>query len=182
MMEQVQQIQKKTNILLQYGLISALVSLLVYVVMYIGGTEAMGSPIAFATMLVPIVIAVLACRKAKSENDGYLEFKEALKISFGVLVASSLVTSIFSYLLYNYIDHPFGERMVQLTMEKTQQFMEKMGTPEEAIDKAMKDVTFENLFSLKKVFQGFMFGCILNFIISLIVAAIMKKNKPEFAA
>ena len=180
-MEQELQVQKKTNVLLQYGLISALVSLLVYVLMYIGGTEAMGSPVAFATMLVPIVIAVLACRKAKSENDGYLEFKEALKISFGVMVASTLTTSVFSYLLYNYFDHPFGERMVQLTMEKTQEFLEKMGQSSDIIDKSMKDITFENLFSLKKVIQGFMFGCIFNFIISLIVAAIMKKNKPEFA-
>jgi peptidoglycan/LPS O-acetylase OafA/YrhL len=181
-MEQEQQIQKKTNILLQYGLISALASLLVFVLMYIGGTDAMGSPVAFATWLVPVIIAVLACRKAKSENDGFLPFKEALKISFGVLVASTIATSLFSYLLYNYIDPPFGERMVQLTMEKTQQFMEKMGTSQDAIDKAMKDVTFDSLFSLKKVFQGFMFGCIFNFIIALIIAAIMKKNKPEFAA
>jgi hypothetical protein len=180
-MDQIQQPQKKTNVLLQYGLFSALASLLVFVLMYIGGTEAMGSPVAFATWLVPVVIAVLACRKAKAENDGFLEFKDALKISFGVMVASTLATSVFSYLLYNYIDLPFGERMVQLTMEKTTQFMEKLGSPQDAIDKAMKEVTFDSLFSLKKVFQGFMFGCIFNFIIALIVAAIMKKKKPEFA-
>jgi Protein of unknown function (DUF4199) len=181
-MEQLEQGQKKTNILLQYGLISALVSLLVFVLMYVGGTEVIGSPYAMATMLIPIVIAVLACRKAKNENNGFLEFKEALKISFGVLVLSTLATSIFSYLLYNFIDQPFGERMVQLTMEKSQEFMEKLGTPQDAIDKSMKDMTFENLFSFKKIFQGFMFACIFNFIIALIVAAIMKKNKPEFAA
>ncbi|HSF45257.1 MAG TPA: DUF4199 family protein, partial [Chitinophagaceae bacterium] len=70
---------------------------------------------------------------------------------------------------------------VQLTMEKTQQFMEKFGTPQDAIDKAMKEITFDSLFSFKKVFQGFMFGCIFNFIIALIVSAIMKKKRPEFA-
>jgi hypothetical protein len=41
-MEQLVQEQKKTNILLQYGLISALVSLLVFVLMYVGGTEVIG--------------------------------------------------------------------------------------------------------------------------------------------
>lgn len=174
--------EKKTNILLQYGIISAIVSLLVFVLMYVGGTEVIGSPYAMATMFIPIIIAVLACSKAKKENSGFLEFKEALKICFGVLVLSTLATSLFSYLLYNVIDRPFGERMVQLTMEKTQQFMEKLGTPQDAIDKSMKEMTFENLFSFKKIFQGFMFGCIFNFIIALIVAAIMKKNKPEFAA
>jgi peptidoglycan/LPS O-acetylase OafA/YrhL len=180
-MEEIQT-QKKTNVLLQFGLISALVSLLVYVLMYIGGTDVMGNSWAMLTALIPIVIAVLAIRKAKKENDGFLEFKEALKIAFGVLVLSTLATSVFSYLLYNYIDHPFGERMVQLTMEKTQQFLEKMGTSQDIIDKQMKEMSFENLFSFKKIFQGFMFGCIFNFIIALIIAAIMKKKKPEFAA
>ncbi|HLO81917.1 MAG TPA: DUF4199 domain-containing protein [Chitinophagaceae bacterium] len=180
-MEQLAPETKKSNILLQYGLISALVSLLVFVLMYIGGTEVIGSPFALATWFIPIIIVVLALRRAKKENNGFLEFREALKISFGVLVCSTLATSIFSYLLYHYIDPAFGERMVQLTMEKSQQFMEKLGTPQDAIDKAVKEMTFENLFSFKKVFQGFMFGCIFNFIVALIIAAIMKKKKPEFA-
>jgi hypothetical protein len=72
--------------------------------------------------------------------------------------------------------------MVQLNMEKSQQMMEKFGAPQDAIDKAMKDMTFDGLFSFKKMFQGFMIFCIINFIIALIIAAIMKKNKPEFAA
>jgi peptidoglycan/LPS O-acetylase OafA/YrhL len=181
-MEQLVQEQKKSNILLQFGLISALVSLLVFVLMYIGGTEVIGSPFAILTWFIPVIVAVFALKKAKKENDGFLEFREALKISFGVLVFSTLATSIFSYLLYHYIDPPFGERMVQLTIEKSQQFMEKLGTPQDAIDKAVKEMTFDNLFSFKKVFQGFMFGCIFNFIIALIIAAIMKKKKPEFAA
>ncbi|HLO80376.1 MAG TPA: DUF4199 domain-containing protein [Chitinophagaceae bacterium] len=181
-MEQLVPEQKKSNILLQYGLISALVSLLVFVLMYIGGTELMGNNWAMLTGLIPVVIAVLALRKAKKENDGFLEFKEALKIGFGVLVCSTVATSLFSYLLYNYIDQPFGERMVQLTIEKSQLFMEKLGTPQDAIDKAIKEMTFDSLFSFKKIFQGFMFGCIFNFIVALIIAAIMKKKKPEFAA
>lgn len=180
-MEQLEQQQKKTNVLLQYGLISALVSLLVFVLMYIGGTEVIGSPYALLTWLFPIVISVIACRKAKKENDGFLSFKESLKISFGILTASALATSIFSYFLYNYIDPSFGERMVQLAMENSQKIMEKFGAPQDAIDKAMKEISFEKIASFKAIFQSFITVCIPNFIIALIIAAIVKKNKPEFA-
>jgi hypothetical protein len=180
-MEQIQT-QKKTNVLLQYGLIGALASLLFYVMLYIGGTDAFGSPFAFLSWAVQIAVAVLACVKAKKENDGFLEFSQALKISFGVLVISTLATSIFSYVLFNFIDPSFGERMVQLTMEKTQQIMEKFGATQDSIEKAMKEITFENLYSLKKVFQGFMFNCIIQFLVALIISAIVKKKKPEFAA
>jgi Mg2+ and Co2+ transporter CorA len=40
---------------------------------------------------------------------------------------------------------------------------------------------FDSIASLSNI-SGFMMVCIPNFIIALIVAAIMKKKKPEFAA
>ena len=174
--------QKKSNVLFQFGIIAALASLLIYVIVYVAGTDFYGSGISmFISFVLPIAIAVLACIRAKKENGGYLEFSQALKICFGVLVIASLTTSVFNYLLVNYFDPAFGERIVQLSIEKTQSILEKIGTPQDAIDKSIREMTFEKLFSAKSVFQSFMLGCIVQFIFALIIAAIMKKNKPEFA-
>ncbi len=173
---------KQTNPLVQYSIFSSIVSLLFFVVLYLGGTEAFASPLAFTAYLIPIVFAVLACIKARKQNDGYLEFKEALKISFGIFVFTALTTTIFSYVLYNFIDIPFSDRMLQMTIEKTQEFMQKFGVPQTEIDKAVNGMNRETLFSIGAIFKSFMYGCIVSFIIALIIAAIMKKKKPEFGA
>jgi ABC-type antimicrobial peptide transport system permease subunit len=125
------------------------------------------------------LFAVFACRKAKSET-GFLEFREALKISFGIMVLTSLFTTVFSYVLFNFIDTAFAESFMQVMVERTQKWMENFGTPQDQIDKAIKKMMTENQFSGPNLFKSFMIGCIVSFLIALIIAAIVKKNKPEF--
>lgn len=179
-MEQVPE-QKKTNVILQYGGLSALVYLLVFVVLYLLGADSFLSIGGYSSALVPIVFAVVGCIVFKKENGGFLEFREALKISFAILVITSLASTIFSYILFNFIDPAFGESMTQVALEQQQRMLEKFGAPQEAIDKAVKDTLSRNLYSLPNLFQTFMFYCIAQFIFALIIAAIVKKKRPEFA-
>lgn len=172
--------EKKTNVLLQYGLLSAGLSMLSFVILYVLGAESFGSPVAWATMLIPIVCGVLACIKAKKENEGFLEFREALKICFGILVMTSLGSSLLNYVLCNYIDPAFGEALKQLSIEKAQQMMARFNVPQEAIDKEINNLINTNIYSLGNIFKSFAQGCIVFFIVALIMAAIMKKKKPVF--
>jgi Protein of unknown function (DUF4199) len=172
---------KKSNVLLNYSLVAALISSLIFVLLYIGGTSLFSSGwVIPVSMAVPIVIAILACIKAKKENEGFLTFRAALKICFGIFVISALATSVLSYFIY-WLDPAFKESMLQLTIEKTQQMMAKFGASQDSIDKAITQITKTDLGSIGTIIKGFAQGCILWFVIALIVAAIMKKNKPEFA-
>jgi len=83
--------------------------------------------------------------------------------------------------MFNFVDPGFKESMLQLTIEKTQQFMAKFNTPQDTIDKQIQAMLKKDIFSLGSIAQSFVFGCVFWFVIALIVAAIMKKNKPEFA-
>lgn len=181
-MDQISEAPRKSNVLVQYGMFSAVASLLFFVLLYLMGSESFASPLAWLSMAVPVVFAVLACLKLKRENGGYLSFREALKTSFGILVITSLVTSLFSFVLFNYIDTSFADSMKQVTIEKTQQMMAKFKVPQEEIDKQINKLATENIYSIGKILQSFIFGCVAYFIIALIIAAIVKKKKPEFAA
>jgi hypothetical protein len=172
---------KKTNVLLQFGLMSAVASILIFVVLYLGGTSFFSSPVAFLAYLVPVVFSVLACRKAKQENEGYLEFRTALKITFGIFVLTTLGSTIVSYFIFNFLDTGFAESMKQVTIEKTQEFMVKFNVPQDQIDKAINKMITENIYSLGNLIKAFFQGCIVWFIVSLIIAAIMKKKKPVFS-
>jgi hypothetical protein len=87
---------------------------------------------------------------------------------------------VFSYVLFNFIDPAFAQSVTQLTVEKLQQTFDKIGGSQEMIDKAVKDIMNKNIYSLPSLFQSFMFSCIFNFIIALIISAIVKKKRPDF--
>jgi Protein of unknown function (DUF4199) len=171
---------KKSNPLVQFGLLSGLVSILFLIILYMGGTKFFTSPLAWCGLLIPIIFAVVACRKQKRENGGYLEFRQALKISFGVMVLSSLLYSLASYVLLNYIDTAFRESMLQATIEMTQKWMQRFNAPQDAIDKAIQELSTTNPWSLGRTIINYAWFCIVWFIIALIVSAIVKKKKPEF--
>ena len=101
-MEKISNMHNKETI--QYGLISAAAAVLVFVVLYILGAEYFMSPVAWiSSYLLPIVFAVLGAIQVKKKNNGFLNFNESLKITFGVLVLTSLVSSIVSYFISAHI-------------------------------------------------------------------------------
>lgn len=180
-MESQIEIEKKQDKLMQYGLLSALISSLFFVVIYIGGIAWFKNSLSFLSFLIPVVFAVIACKSQKKES-GNLPFKSALRLSFGIFVFTSLATSVLSYVLFNWIDTSFAESLKQLYIEQTQKMMERFKAPAEEIDKAVDKLIHDNIFSFKSIFLSFTYGCILYFIISLIIAAIMKKEKEVFSS
>ena len=99
-MEKISNMHNKET--MQYGLISAAAAVLIFVVLYILGAEYFLSPAAWiSSYLLPIVFAVLGAIQVKKNNNGFLPFNEALKITFGVLVITALVSSIVSFLIFN---------------------------------------------------------------------------------
>ena len=116
----------------------------------------------------------------KKANGGYLEFSQALKTVFTVFVIGSFLSTAFFYLLLNVIDVPFRQALAQEMAQASEKMMEKFGAPQDQIDKSTADILNENSYTLSRQFLGFAGGTIVWFIISLIIAAIIKKKKPEF--
>lgn len=181
MMDIKQKEESPSSILLQFGLISTLVSILYFVGLYLMGAESFLKPIAYLSYAIPIVFAVLATVKAK-KSAGFLLFGQALKLIFGVFVLSFFGLSLFSFVLNNYIDPAFAERTLQLTIQKAQEMMVKFNVPQSEIDKQIKTMMSMEMYSFGSIMKGFFYQCIFLFLISLLIAAIVKKNKPEFTS
>ena len=172
---------KKTNAGLMYGLVAGLVGVVFSLILYLGGVKWFISPIAYLGFVFPILFAFLACLNQKKANGGYMEFSEALKVAFTVFVLASVITTLFTYVLFNIIDVPFRQALTVETMEKMQGMMKKFGATQDQIDKATDEAVKGNSYSAGKMLLGTAFSLIFWFLISLIVAAIVKKKKPEFA-
>ena len=55
----------QSNPLVQYGIMSAVVGVFIYILLYLGGVKVFMSPVAYIGYAVPILFAVLACLKQK---------------------------------------------------------------------------------------------------------------------
>ena len=172
--------EKKQNVFVAYGIISGIVVIIFTLGLYLGGIEWFMNPIAFVVYVLPIVIAVLASVKQKKLQGGYLSFGEALKGSFLVFVITGLLSSIFIYILFNYIDVPFRDALSQKSAEISRQMMERFGMKEDDIDRATDDILSGRAYSVRSMAINFAVYCVIYFIVSLIIAAIVKRKKPEF--
>jgi hypothetical protein len=169
------------NVSLLYGLLNGGVSILITILIYLGGVQWFMSPLLYLSFVFLILFAVLAARQQKKQQGGYLEFGEALKTTFLVLVIGLFLSTLFEYFLYNYIDVPFGQALTQASAEKFGDTMEKYKMmSQDKIDEAVEQMLNTNAFTIGKMLFGFALRCIGMFIAALIVSAIIKRKRPVF--
>ena len=173
-------IRKNSNIGLLYGLITGLIVCIITLVQYLGGLKTYLSPIGFLVYIILIVMAIIAGQKQKKLNGGYLEFSEALKVTFSVFASALLLQTLFTYVLFNFIDPSFKEALGQEVMNKTEEFLRKINMSDTQIDEAMEKAREKDSFSFGNMMLGYGLWCIVWFVASLIISAIIKKNKPVF--
>jgi hypothetical protein len=170
----------KPNIGLNFGLIAGLIITVVSLLQYLGGLDTYLSPVGYVTYLVVITMAVLAALRVRRSNEGFLEFGEALKVTFTVFALALLVQTVFIFILFNYIDPDFKNAVSQEVLNKSEQMMKKFGASDEQIQKALDSERHSDQFSAARVFLGYAITCIVSFIFCLLISLIVKKSKPAF--
>jgi hypothetical protein len=173
---------KKISISLTCGLISGLAMVLLTTILYLGGVNAFLGPVAYWGYVTPLAMAIIAPLAEKKARGGYLEFRDALKASFLVFVITLALQTLFTWVLMNYIDPPFRQAVEQVTQARTEKLLhDMMHMDQEKIDEAMAREQGVNHFTLPKLLMGLAFWYVVFFIVSLLIAAIVRKKKPEFS-
>lgn len=168
---------------LKNGLIVGTVQVVLLLVSYMLGLEFMlATWWGVAQFLIVLGLVVFFTIDFKKQNGGYATFKESFTVMFGVYAAASFILTFFNILLYNVIDPEFAVLAKEQIIEKTYEMLAGFGTPESAVDEAILAIEEQDSFSVGNLAKGYVFGLPLFVFISLIGAAIIKKNKPEFEA
>ncbi len=163
-----------------YGLIAGLIICVIALLQYLGGLDMYLSPIGYISYAVVITMALLAALKTRKANGGYLEFAAALKITFTVFALALLLQSVFTYILFNFIDVSFKEAVAQEVINKTEEMMRRFGAPDAEVEKALDLARSQDQFSLSRIALGYAISCIVSFIICLILSLIVKKPQPVY--
>ena len=117
----------------------------------------------------------------RKENGNEITFVQSLGAVFLIAIISLVLSITFSYVLYNFIDTDLGEIVKQATRIKMDSWLENASDEvrEQAFERLEKE---GGSFTLKQAGMALGMGAIMNGIISLIVAAFVKRNPDKAQA
>ncbi len=159
---------------IKYGIILGLFSIGYSLILQVTGlmTEQWLSSLSFVFM---IIILVFAMREFKSYNQGFMRLGQGLGLGMIVIAISSVFSSIFTYIYVKFID----SSLITMTLDQTRE--EMMKNPdltdaqiEQAMSMTEKFTTPEMLMGI-----GFISALFFGFLITLVIALIMKKDDPD---
>lgn len=162
------------RVALKWGIIAG-VALTVYTLILFLTEQVGNQSLGFISIALSVVFIVLAMREFRTLNEGYLSLGEGVGVGTLVSAISGLISATFSTIYTTFIDTAFYERLADTMQEQ----WEKQGLSDDQIEQASE---------MTKMFQSpgllFAFGLIgavvFGLILSLIIAAIMRKKRPVF--
>ncbi len=156
-----------------YGAIVGLVSILLAIVFYVLNFQF--KTWAMIVSLIVSIVVVAYCLKAYRDEHlgGFATYGKLLLMTLAIAVVSSLLSTAYTYVLVNYIDVEYVEKVKQFTIEK---ISENPRVTEAQLDMLIERT--ENKTTKAKIIrQPLVGGLIFTFIIGLIAAAFLKREE-----
>ncbi len=133
----------------------------------------------YALLPVIMILLIVMGFRIRKQFGGYLSFKEVLQFAFMAYVIYEIVVAITTYLLFVVIDPQLTRKMLDITMKYTADMMKRFGAPQTQIDDAIaKSHKQQETTGNKNILLGIGINLVWDFIKSLLVAVIVKKERP----
>lgn len=167
-----------TRIIISYGIILGIVSILINVINYSFGN--IYDPHWIYTlvgMLVFVLAIVYGIKSFKTTNNGLLKLTEALKIAVGIALIAGIIGALYQYIFSHYIEPDFVEKQMLVIQDKMLEKFPDMD--EDMLEKQMEMSKKFNtpLITTAMAVAGSM---IMGLIVGLVAGLIMKKEETTF--
>jgi hypothetical protein len=172
--------QKSTSskqVMLNYGLILGVVSVILSVAIYaMGKIYDQGFGVMAASFVIMAVIIFMGIKNFKEGNNNLLSLGEAIKIGLGIALVGAIISVLYNQIFINFIEPDFMENMMKVGQEKMLEQNPNM--TDEQLEMA---IGMQEKFS--SPFIGAAMGIIgslfFGFIISLIEGLILKRTEED---
>ena len=169
---------KKPSITLVFGAIAGGVMILFTLATWWGGPVAFVGRTGYLKYLLVIAIALVAGIAAKKQNNGYLEFRPALRVCFGTLVIGMAVQTLFAWLLLK-MDPKFKQELMPVVIAQTEATYRSFKFSEDDVARMVADVKAGDPFSFGSMLAGLARIYIILFLVSLALAAVVGQKKQN---
>lgn len=164
---------------LYFGLISIILSVIIWATNFMEYLGLFGSVLLGILQLVLLVFLLIYFTKLYRNNElgGKITFGQAFVFGVLIVVFSTVISSLYSYIFNKFIDPDYAQRIMTMMQDKTYQWMSGNGVPQDQIDSAMQKFEAKGIPSpIETLITSMEFGLIGGAIMSLISSAIIKKN------
>ncbi len=162
-----------------FGIILGLFSVIFTTAIYVTDLKLFTSWwIGIVSLVIAITIGVVLVSKTKKQMGG-ITFKEAFTVYFIAAVIGTFISTLYNYVLFNFIDPQAKETIKEMTMKYTADMLEKFGTPAAAVNETMQKMAETDNYSLGNLMFGFAIVLVFQAIFGLILAAIFKSKSSQ---
>ena len=162
-----------------FGAMSALSCFAMFLILYYLGVNPLG-PASWLAVWVPPLFIVLATKRFRDfESGGFISYSTAFRIGFLTATCGGLLYALIVYIFGTLIDPALIDNfkeMMLADLEETESLMRSVvgdSVYEQSIEE-MKNTTLKTI-----AMTDFFYKCVGGLIISLITAAVLKRNHPE---
>jgi hypothetical protein len=168
------------------GLILGALSVVIGLVTYYMFPSMLGSiPFGIGMAVISILIYVFFTLDLRKKIGGYWSFREALKGIFLMAFIAGIVYAFVNLVFYKFIEPDAIDKVSGIMEEGTASTMERLGVDQDAIDEAVNKqreaLKAQYDPTAMEFIKNLGVPIIIQFVMSLIFAAIFKKEAPVFA-
>jgi len=165
------------------GGISAVLNILIYYIY----PQMMGNTLyGIFMMFIAMGLYIFFTIDLRKKIGGFWSFKEALKGIFLMSFIAGLLSTFVNFVFYKFIEPGAFEQISGIILENLSVTYEKLGMDQDTIDKTIEKVleSMKSQFnpSFVDLLKTLGIGVLIQFIMSLIFAAIFKKEQPIFTS
>ncbi|MGA0559049.1 DUF4199 domain-containing protein [Larkinella sp. VNQ87] len=157
---------------LKWGVISGVISMIFTTVVNLTG-QFTHSAVPWISLVIAVVIIVLAMREYRTLNGGFMSYGEGVSLGALLSIISALVSITYSLIYTTFIDPTIRQQI----MDKAREDLENRGMADDQIEQAMSFTEKLQSPGMQFVF-GIIFAGIFGLLISLVVAAFLRRKKP----
>lgn len=160
---------------LRYGLFTGLGGIIFFLIFYVMNVMPTGGIQYLSYLILAAGVYLGMAYHRDHENGGFMSYGRAFGTGALISVVTGVVSAVFNYIFFAFIDPSYMNRMMDIAEEN----MIKQGMSEEQIAQGMEMSKNFATPAMTGVFAfvGYLF---MGVVLSLILAAVAKKNKPMF--
>lgn len=167
------------------GLIIAGVGVFIQLAVYYAAPNLLGNMVfSIGLGLVLLLLYIFMTIALRKEIGGFWTFKQAFSGILLMAIVANLSAGIFNFAYYKVVEPDAAEKVMGYVTEGVTKTMESFGANEEQIDKAVRDseASIKSQYdpTIWELAKTQAIGICVAVILSLIFAAIFKKERPVF--